>query len=150
MFFIVAFAVTLRTEGWTSQRRSTIPPTEIARKTLPSVVAVLAKDSQGDTIFGSGFFIGANLIATNYHVVKNASRITVKLVGQKKRFLIEDVVAVDQERDLAILKVDALRARPLTLSHRNPVIGEEIYVVGNPEGFEGTFWQNRNIVFFGS
>src|SRR5882724_6882842 len=141
IFLIVALALTLRTECQTSSRRSTISASQIAKNTLPSVVAVIAEDSQGDTIFGSGFFIGTNLIATNYHVVKNASRITVKLVAQKKRFLIENVVAVDEEKDLAILKVGGLTARPLTLGLTNPIIGEEIYVVGNPEGFEGTFSQ---------
>ena len=141
LFLIVAVAATLETEGQTAPHRSTISASQIAKNTLPSVVAVITEDSQGDTIFGSGFFIGTNLIATNYHVVKNASRITVKLVAQKKRFLIEDVVAIDEERDLAILKVEGLSARPLTLGLSKPNIGDEIYVVGNPEGLEGTFSQ---------
>lgn len=136
LFLIVALAVTLKTEGQTSSRRPTISPSQIAKSTLPSVVAVISEDSQGATIFGSGFFIGTNLIATNYHVVKNASRITVKLVGQKKRFLIEDVVAVDEKRDLAILKVESLRARPLALGSIKPLIGEEIYVVEIRKGLK--------------
>jgi len=92
-------------------------------------------------VFGSGFFIGQNTIATNYHVIRGARTIVAKLIIQKKWLRIVDVIGFDEDKDLALLTVEAVPIRPLPFSSRKPVIGEDIYVAGNPEGYEGTFSQ---------
>ncbi len=51
-------------------------------------------------------------------------------------------VGIDEKRNLALLKVGGVRAQSLPLGNDfNVEIGDEIYVIGNPEGLEGTFSQ---------
>lgn len=70
---------------------------QIARNILPSVVAVASEDARGHIVFGSGFFIAENTIATNYHVIRGARTIVAKLVIQKKWLAVRDVVGFDEE-----------------------------------------------------
>ena len=92
-------------------------------------------------IFGTGFVIGPNQIATNYHVIKGTRRpfVKVRLVGTQTLFNIKEITKVDEENDLAILKITGIDAPALHLGNSDAVqIGETIYVAGNPMGIEGT------------
>ena len=81
---------------------SKLTTTEIAQSAAGSTVLVeMNRDS------GSGFFISPGLIATNYHVIQGATQGTAKLVGTDRTYPIIGYTAVDIERDLAILKVEA-------------------------------------------
>ena len=114
---------------------------EIAEKALAATVYLEMQDSKGVPLgFGSGFFVGDNLIATNYHVIEGAARGSAKLVGQFSTYTIEGVTATDQTNDLALLKVTMSGIKPLPLGNSSDVkIGETVYVAGNPKGLEGTF-----------
>ena len=114
---------------------------QIAEKALAATVYLEMQDSNGLPLgFGSGFFVGDNLIATNYHVIEGAARGTAKLVGQFSTYTIEGVTATDQMNDLALLKVTVSGINPLPLGNSSDVkIGETVYVAGNPKGLEGTF-----------
>ena len=114
---------------------------EIAEKALAATVYLEMQDSNGVPLgFGSGFFVGDNLIATNYHVIEGAARGTAKLVGQFSTYTIEGVTATDKTNDLALLKVTVSGIKPLPLGNSSDVkIGETVYVAGNPKGLEGTF-----------
>ena len=114
---------------------------QIAEKALAATVYLEMQDSKGVPLgFGSGFFVGDNLIATNYHVIEGAARGTAKLVGQFSTYTIEGVTATDQMNDLALLKVTVSGIKPLPLGNSSDVkIGETVYVAGNPRGLEGTF-----------
>ncbi len=93
--------------------------------------------------FGSGFFVTGELIATNKHVIDCGGRGTVVSGNRRSSPIIS--TWTDPHRDLALVRVAGARVRPLTLSARGwPAVGEDIYVVGNPEGLEGTF--SRGIV----
>ena len=114
-------------------------PEKIAQEALRSTVLLKMQLANGRSL-GSGFFIEGGLIATNYHVIKDAKRGIAKLVGQEKEFAIDGFVAIDKERDLAILKVTGLHAPALPLGNSdNAQVGETVYAVGNPRGLEGTF-----------
>ena len=114
---------------------------QIAEKALAATVYLEMQDSNGVTLgFGSGFFVGDNLIATNYHVIEGAARGRAKLVGQFSTYTIEGVTATDKTNDLALLKVTVSGIKPLPLGNSSDVkIGETVYVAGNPRGLEGTF-----------
>ena len=114
---------------------------EIAEKALAATVYLEMQDSKGVPLgFGSGFFVGDNLIATNYHVIEGAARGRAKLVGQFSTYTIEGVTATDKTNDLALLKVTVSGIKPLPLGNSSDVkIGETVYVAGNPKGLEGTF-----------
>jgi hypothetical protein len=51
------------------------------------------------------------------------------------------VVRTDGKEDLALLRVEERVMRPLTLAHTTVAVGDVVYVVGNPQGLEGTFSQ---------
>jgi S1-C subfamily serine protease len=125
------------------KQQATINPQEIAKKAFGSTVLIVMEDAKGTLIsLGSGFFIRGGEIASNLHVVEGAARGYVKLVGQKTKYDIEGITAVDQERDLIILKIMDSRSPALTLGNSDAIqVGESVYAVGNPQGLEGTFSQ---------
>src|SRR5438270_12401908 len=103
--------------------KSSPPPShltarEIARRSLPSVVVLVGRDEKGKAVtLGTGFFVAPRIIATNYHVIGSASRVTVRFVpGSVPRdweekaaaaglvdseYEIDGSVAINQESDLA-------------------------------------------------
>lgn len=113
---------------------------KLAQRALAASVSLEVLDENGAKLGrGSGFFVRRNLIATNFHVIKGASRASVKLVNTETKYRIEGVTATDEKNDLALLKVAFYGVTPLALGNSNMVqIGETVYVVGNPKNFEGT------------
>jgi V8-like Glu-specific endopeptidase len=81
---------------------------------------------------GSGFVIQQNgYILTNYHVIKNATRITITVPGRQT--VSARLVTTDQEKDLAILQVSLgnLTALPIASSEAVQVL-DSITVLGYP------------------
>jgi S1-C subfamily serine protease len=81
---------------------------------------------------GSGFVIQQNgYILTNYHVIKNATRITITVPGRQA--VSARLVTTDQEKDLAILQVSLgnLTALPIASSDGVQVL-DSITVLGYP------------------
>jgi hypothetical protein len=113
---------------------------QIAQTAFKSVVLLEMSDSQGQPLsLGSGFFIADEIIATNAHVIEGASSGTAKLVGSEQKFSIQGTVALDRHTDLALLKVGS-SAPALNLGpDAKPSVGDNVFVVGNPLGLEGTF-----------
>ena len=121
---------------------------EIAEIALGSTVHLATINTKGGST-GSGFFVGSNQIATNYHVIEailNEGALGgAKLVGKDEVYAIEDIVSFDKEKDLAIIKVREVKGTgidvpALRLGDSDAVqIGDKVYVAGNPEGLEGTF-----------
>lgn len=118
-------------------------PQKIAKDSFPSVVMLLMMDKDNQPIcLGSGFFVRENIIATNLHVVEEATKGYGKLIGAKDKFEIIGVVEVDKEYDLVLLMTKDVKAPALRLADSTEAsIGDEIYAVGNPLGLEGTFSQ---------
>lgn len=116
---------------------------EIAKRAFASTVLLVMEDANGQPLsLGSGFFVRDGEVASNLHVVEGAARGYAKIVGQKPKYDIEGVTAVDPERDLVVLNISGVRASSLTLGSSDAVqVGETVYAVGNPQGLEGTFSQ---------
>lgn len=113
---------------------------ELVRRIKPSAVAIETFDAHGEKLSrGSGFFIEADRVVTNRHVIEGAYRADVH-TSTGSVYVVRGVVAVDAEGDLAILKIDAPAAaiRPLPLDRTSPQEGESIVVIGNPLGLEGS------------
>lgn len=160
LVFLLAFAtVHPQDNGRASKnsRRAVLTGREIAQRTFPSVVVLIAADSQGNSVaLGSGFFVADGVIATNHHVFKDASRVYIKMIGPPGESLIDRllrekeqgvhhvarIIDFDEEHDLALLRVEGIKARPLVFAKtRLGAVGDAVYVAGNPEGLEGTFSQ---------
>ena len=116
---------------------------QIAKRAFDSTVLLIMEDTNGQPVgLGSGFFVKPQQIATNLHVIEGAASGYAKLVGQKTKYEIVGVSAIDQKRDLAILNVEAWGIQALSLGDSDTVlVGETVYAVGNPHGLEGTFSQ---------
>jgi S1-C subfamily serine protease len=77
--------------------------TELERKDLARRLDLGDPDHQPEA-FGSGVLIGENgLILTNYHVVRDATRVFVRLPGGKSSYA--DIYAADPRSDLAVLRL---------------------------------------------
>jgi len=87
---------------------------------------------------GSGFFISTNgYLVTNYHLVVNAEKITLKTLDNTEYDA--EVVGTDPESDLALLKVDKKNLPFVELGDSagcRP--GEWVLAIGNPLSFEHT------------
>lgn len=113
---------------------------ELVKRIKPSAVAIETFDVKGNTLArGSGFFIAADRVITNRHVIERAARVEIHLIDGKK-FPVRGVLAIDGEGDLALLQVEVPRALalPLPIVKAVPQEGESIVVVGNPFGLEGS------------
>ncbi len=115
----------------------------------PSVVNIDTHSVQIDHFFGmqreaEGTGSGAILdreghIITNYHVIDGADQIEITLASNKS--YPAKVIGGDKEQDIAVLKVDAPAAEltPITLGHSDNLrVGQRVYVLGNPFGWDGT------------
>lgn len=93
------------------------------------------------TSLGSGFIIdAAGYVVTNNHVIDGADEIRVILHDQAGTELKAEVVGVDKETDLALLKVDAGRKLPaLTWGDSEKIrVGDWVVAIGNPFGLGGS------------
>jgi len=88
---------------------------------------------------GSGFIVSPKgYILTNEHVVEGSSRIIVGLQsGEKYR---GRVVGIDEETDVAVVKIDAAQDLPtVTLGDSNAAqVGDWVLAIGSPFGLDQT------------
>lgn len=87
---------------------------------------------------GSGVIINKNgYIVTNNHVVDNATRVEVVL--DDKRTYMAEIMGVDPETDLALLKIDEDNLPYLNLGNSDELkVGEWVVAVGNPFNLTST------------
>ncbi len=88
---------------------------------------------------GSGFIVDkSGFILTNFHVVEDASRITVRL--QSGAEYPAKIVGTDDLTDLAILKIDAGRELPFVKLGNSDAaqIGDWVLAIGSPFGLAQT------------
>lgn len=93
---------------------------ELLRKTSQATVRLTGKDARGrDIAPGRGFFVAAEVIATDYYVIKDAIKIYATSADKKRREA--HLLGVDESRTLAILSLKEIKAEPLALG-----LGEEL------------------------
>jgi serine peptidase DegS len=93
------------------------------------------------TSLGSAVIIDTEgYLVTNYHVVAGAAEILLQLADG--RMANPDVVGVDSETDLALLKVDLGPLPAITLGRSEQLrIGDVVLAIGNPYGLSKTVTQ---------
>ena len=85
---------------------------------------------------GSGFIISKDgYVMTNYHVVKDADEIIVRL--SDRRELKGEVIGVDQRSDVAMLKIEATGLPVVKIGKSSELeVGEWVLAIGSPFGFD--------------
>lgn len=136
--FAIAFGLMALTQATPAQE--SLP--ELVRRVKPAIVAIVTYDAKGDGMTtGSGFFIRPGEVVTNLHVIRGSRRTEVKTLDGKGRvYEVAGLLAVDEEGDLALLRVNMSPERPRSseLAINLPEEGETVFVIGNPLKLEGT------------
>lgn len=87
---------------------------------------------------GSGFFITDDgYVLTNYHVISTAHQYgyAVSVLTYDGTTYQATIVGVDEDNDIALLKVDATGVTPVTFGDSDSMtVGDTVYAVGNPLG----------------
>ena len=85
---------------------------------------------------GSGFIIDGNgYVITNYHVVKGADEIIVRL--NDRRELSAEIKGYDERSDIALLKIDANDLPVVKIGNSKLLqVGEWVLAIGSPFGFD--------------
>ncbi len=96
--------------------------------------------AQAERSLGSGVIVDKRgYILTNNHVVDQATKIQVQLNGETARYTAK-VVGVDEDTDLAVVKIDAPRDLPTArLGNSDGVqVGDWVLAIGSPFGLQAT------------
>ncbi len=132
----------------------------VYREVLHSAVWVHSDRGGGRLATGTGSLVdkGRRLVLTNYHVVGDVKRATVffpdygsdkKATSDRKHYvdhanklgITGDVVEIDKEGDLALIRLDRVPegAKELALASASPDPGQTVHSIGNP-GKSGALW----------
>jgi S1-C subfamily serine protease len=122
---------------------------EIYERASSGVVRINASDNSTSSstnpfgqnaALGSGFVIDkSGHIVTNYHVVRDAGRVTVSFSNRDT--VQAEVVGTDPSTDLAVLRVQtaASALTPLSMGNSDAVrVGDPVVAIGNPFGLDRT------------
>lgn len=94
--------------------------------------------SSSATVSGSGFVVTTDgYILTNYHVIEYAyeGNSTVTVMFKDGTAYEAAIVGVEDENDLAVLKIDATDLTPVTVGDSSSIqVGDTVYAIGNPLG----------------
>ena len=97
-----------------------------------TVLIVGVNDSQHSLSLGSGFFVDpSGSLITNAHVIEKSARLYVYVLD-REIYADPDVVAVDPDLDLAVLRIPNTGGDPLTLAADPTPEGTEVIAVGYP------------------
>lgn len=111
----------------------------IYQRVSPGVVSIQVYSQLGSGQ-GSGFVIDKDgHIVTNYHVIEGADEVEVHFQSGLKVY--GDVLGVDLDSDLAVIKVDVDSDElfPVPLGDSDQVrVGQSVVAIGNPYGLSGT------------
>ena len=101
----------------------------VIRRAAQSVVRILGT-ACGVGVEGTGWFAKPDLVVTAAHVVAGEDDTRVQLVGHAG-LVAAHAVAFDPHNDVAILRLDGVRGRPLPVAE--PTDGAAVAIVGYPE-----------------
>lgn len=112
-------------------------PADVFEGVSGSVVVVYGKDPKGKVIsLGSGVTLAASEVATNCHVVDEASDLSVRHMGVEYPAARQHS---DYDRDVCSLVVPGLKAKVAQLGTTQALkVGQRVYVIGAPYGLELT------------
>ncbi len=96
---------------------------------------------QAERSLGSGVIVDKRgYILTNNHVVEQATKIQVQLSGSNQTKYTAKVIGVDEDTDLAVIKIEANKDLPTAkLGNSDGVqVGDWVLAIGSPFGLQAT------------
>lgn len=131
-----------------SDRPSPLPPlppqklttAQIAEKATPSVVMIENFNEDGEKASqGSGYvFSGDGIIITNYHVIRGAKSLNIRLPGLEP-YRVDSVLGYQIDHDVAAVQVSGGTLSALTTDTLDePKVGDKVVAIGAPLGLEST------------
>lgn len=111
-----------------------------------SVVMISTKTKGGSGV-GTGIILSENgYIATNYHVVENATAITVSIYNSTATYKAE-LIGYSKVDDVAVIKINAKDLRKAIFAKSSECrTGEQVFAIGSPEGDEFGWSVTRGII----
>lgn len=111
-----------------------------------SVVMISTQSNNGSGV-GTGIVLTENgYIATNYHVVENATTISVELYNSTTAYKAE-LIGYSKVDDVAVIKINAKGLRKATFAKSSECrAGEQVFAIGSPEGNEFGWSVTRGII----
>ena len=108
-----------------------IPDELLERFGIPRQYRQMPEQKRESISYGSGFIFKENYILTNYHVVENATEVTVSL-SDRREYLAE-VIGVDRLSDLAVLQVEGKDLPKVNIGNSdNLLVGDWVVAIGSP------------------
>ncbi|HUU31150.1 MAG TPA: tetratricopeptide repeat protein [Phycisphaerae bacterium] len=139
---MLAVVVGAQTQPAADAGKAALSAEQVFSRVSPAVVRVVVRDREFKEIgLGSGFFVTADgFLVTNHHVVRGAEFATV-LRADGSTLFVDGVLALDEDHDLAVLKVGGtglpcLEVAPAAAAP--PPVGSRVYAIGNPKGLTNT------------
>jgi hypothetical protein len=117
----------------------TMSPGEIFEANSGSVVLLESYNEDNQLVAtGSGFCVGDSIVATNYHVIRGATRLVARGKDSIK-YEGSEVESFDPEHDLAIVKFSGLHLKPLPMADSRALKrGDHVTAIGAPLGIQNT------------
>lgn len=111
---------------------------EVAEETMPAVVRIDIELEDGNRQ-GSGFLVSPDgRLLTNHHVIEDAKQVEITLRSGDVYDRI-GVLARDERRDLAVLKIPGFDLPHVPLGNSNSVrTGSDVLAIGAPHGLDNT------------
>lgn len=110
-----------------------LTPDQFFESASRSVVIVMNPDAES---MGSGVEIKAGLFVTNCHVLEGGTRFYIKRNGRRAAASLSNAAI---QHDICLLRARVSDSHPVEVRSASTVrVGERVYTLGNPEGFELT------------
>jgi S1-C subfamily serine protease/Tfp pilus assembly protein PilF len=131
------FATSLLLGAYRAQGQGGQTPSTIFRNAKPSVVYIIAGDSNGNpTVQGSGFIIGKDRVVTNHHVLVGTST-AIALFSDGRSSPITTVIADSGPKDLIVVGAETGQRPAVMLGDELALQeGDPVYAIGAPKGLE--------------
>ena len=122
-----------------AEKNEILSPYEIYEEAKRFTCEIRTYDQNGIAMtVGTGFFISADgVAATDFHVI-NGAESAVVITSDGRKFGVTKVLGYDAKKDLALLATEAENMPYATISD-NVKTGDDIFVLGSPKGYTGTF-----------
>lgn len=115
-----------------------LKPEEIFEKFQDAIVVVYSYDFNNNLKGqGSGVIINEKgWVITNFHVFEGCQRMDLVHKGDTIKY--SDIIGVDVEKDLVIMKIESGAYPNIKLSDKGTKVGQKVYAIGSPMGLENT------------